>query len=61
MRVNSKINDIVTKASNGHFLTRDEIVSLLNISPHSTDAGFVMASADAINRAASSGKAEVHA
>jgi len=61
MKVDPKVRDIVARISDGHFLTRHEILSLLGITPHSPDAGFVMASADAINRVASKGKAEVHA
>ena len=61
MRVDSKVRDIVARVFDGHHLTRDEIFSLLKITPHSPDAGFVVVSADRINRAASKGKAEVHA
>ena len=61
MKIDSQVSDIISKVSDGHFLTRDEIVFLLKINPHSPAAGFVMASADAINRTASANKAEVHA
>lgn len=61
MKVDRKVRDIVARVFDGHFLTWDEILSLLRITPHSPDAGFVTASADAINRVASKGKAEVHA
>jgi biotin synthase len=61
MRIDSKVYDIVSKVTDGHSPTRDEIVFLLKVDPHSPAAGFVMASADAINRAASQNKAEVHA
>jgi biotin synthase len=61
MKIDSRVSDIVSKVNDGYFLTRGEILFLLKISPHSPDAGFVMASADAINRAASGNKAEVHA
>jgi len=55
------IHDMVNKVSDGHFLTRGEIVCLLETPPHSMDAGLIMAVADGVTRAASKGKAEVHA
>ncbi|MEW6571858.1 MAG: radical SAM protein [Nitrospirota bacterium] len=61
IRIDSKIIDIVTRVSEGYFLTRDEIIRLLKVGPHSMDAGYIMASADILNREASNGKAEVHA
>lgn len=61
MQLDSKVTHTVTKVFDGHHLTRDEIVFLLEIPLHSPDVGFVMACADAINRAASNGNAEVHA
>lgn len=61
MQIDPKVTDIIAKVFDAHLPMQDEIVSLLKIAPHSTDAGFVMASADAINRAASKGKGEVHA
>lgn len=61
MRLDSKVMDIVTRVFDSHLPTHEEIITLLNIAPHSTEAGFVMASADAINRMASNGKAEIHA
>lgn len=61
MKIDSQVSDIISKVTDGYFLTGDEIVFLLKINPHSPDAGFVMASADAINRATSGNKAEVHA
>jgi len=61
MQVDSKVTDIVGKVFDGHLLTRDEIVYLLKIPHDSVDAGFVMASANAINRTVSKGKAEIHA
>jgi len=61
MRVDSKVVDIVARVFDGEFPDREDIISLLEIPPHSADAGFVMGSADAINRTASKGKAEVHA
>lgn len=61
MRLDSKVMDIVDRVFDSHLPTREEIITLLNIAPHSTEAGFVMASADVINRTASNGKAEIHA
>jgi biotin synthase len=61
MQLDSKVTDTVARVFDGHRLTRDEIVFLLEIPLHSPDVGFVMACADAINRAASNGNAEVHA
>jgi biotin synthase len=61
MKMDPQVADIVSKVNDGNFLTREEIVFLLKIKSHSPDAGFVMASADAINRASSGNKAEVHA
>ncbi len=61
MQLDSKVMDIVARVFDSHLPTREEIITLLNIAPHSTEAGFVMASADAINRTSSNGKAEIHA
>ena len=61
MQINSSIKEIVDKVDDGLSLTRQNIVSLLDISPHSVDAGFVIGVANEINRIASKGKAEVHA
>lgn len=61
MQLDSRVTDTVAKVFDGHNLGRDEIVFLLELPLHSPDVGFVMACADAINRAASNGNAEVHA
>jgi len=61
MQIDSKVEDTIGKVFDGHLLTREEIAYLLQIPHHSIDAGFVMASANAINHAASGSKAEVHA
>ena len=53
MRVNPKIEDSVSKVFDGHPLTRDEILYLLGVNQTSLDAGFIMAAANAINRAVS--------
>jgi len=61
MRVHSKVVDIAAKVFDGRLLTLEEILFILRIPAHSPEAGFVMACADSIARAASEGKAEVHA
>jgi biotin synthase len=61
MDINSNVKDIVSKVLDGISLTRDEIIRLLKIRPHSMDAGLIMTAANTINRTASKGKAEVHA
>ena len=61
MRVNPRVSDMVEKILDGHLLTRDEILFLLEIPLHSHDAGYVMACADTVNRTVSNGKGEVHA
>ena len=53
MQINSSIKEIVDKVHDGLFLTRQNIVALLDISPHSVDAGLVMGVANEINRIAS--------
>lgn len=61
MMADSKIVDLVGKALGGRFFTKDEIIHLLGVKPHSPDAGFIMAASDEINRAASDNRAEIHA
>lgn len=61
MVVNAKVNDIIKKALDGEFIVAEEIKLLLNVKPHSIDAGFVISAANALNRSASSNQAEVHA
>ena len=61
MMLDPRVADAVAKVVDGDLLTRDEILFLLGINPHSPDAGLVMAAADAINRVACENKAEVHA
>ncbi|OGQ01343.1 MAG: radical SAM protein [Deltaproteobacteria bacterium RBG_19FT_COMBO_46_12] len=59
--ISSKVNEIVSKVFDGHFINREEIVSLLRIDPHSMEGGIIMTAANSMTRAASKGKAEVHA
>ncbi|MGA1869908.1 MAG: hypothetical protein ACMUJM_15345 [bacterium] len=61
MKGNIKIEGIVNKVYDGDYPTADEIRLLLNVEPHSADAGLIISSADTINRLASNNKAEVHA
>ena len=61
MNIDAKVIDSVKKVSDGFVLNREEISYLLSVSPHSVESGYIMASADTINRLASNGKAEVHA
>lgn len=61
MEVSSIVQDIVSKVFDGILLTRDEIIRLLESRPNSMDAGLITTAANAINRTASRGKAEVHA
>jgi biotin synthase len=57
----SKVNDIVDKVVDGDLITRTEIEYLLEIDPHSKEGGLIMVAANSITRAASQGRAEVHA
>jgi biotin synthase len=59
--ISPMVNEMVNKVFDGHFITREEIVSLLKMDPHSLDGGFVISAANAITRTASQGKAEIHA
>lgn len=61
MGINSEVKDVIKKVFDGGFPTANDLRLLLNIKPHSAEAGFVIGCADEINRAASKGKAEVHA
>jgi len=57
----SEVDAIINKVFDGHFITREEILYLLGIDPHSMEGGFIMVAANSITRTASKGKAEVHA
>jgi biotin synthase len=59
--IRSKVNEMVDKVFDGHFVTREETVYLLRIDPHSMEGGFILVAANSITRTASKGKAEVHA
>ncbi|MBL7211593.1 MAG: radical SAM protein [Desulfobacteraceae bacterium] len=61
MKIDTKIKDIIARVIDGYLITKDEIIYLLRIDHHSINGGFIMAAANEINRAASKGKAEVHA
>lgn len=61
MKVNTKIENIVSKVYDGEYPSAEEIHLLLNVESHSIDAGFIISSADNLNRSASNNKADVHA
>ena len=61
MQISSDIKEMVAKVFDGLFLTREEIVYLLKMNHHSTDAGFIMVAANEMSRKAARGQAEVHA
>ncbi len=61
MKINPKVENIVRKVYDGKYPTSEEIHLLLNLEAHSLDAGFIISSADHLNRLASDNKAEVHA
>jgi biotin synthase len=61
MEISPAVKDIISKAFDGHSLTRDEITHLLHSNHKSLDEGFIIAAANVINRMVSKGKAEVHA
>jgi hypothetical protein len=54
--IGAKVNEIVDKVFDGHFITREEIGSLLRIDPHSMEGGFIMTAANSITRSASQGR-----
>jgi len=49
--IGSKVNEIVSKVFDGHFITREEILSFLRIDPHSMEGGFIMTAANSMTRA----------
>jgi biotin synthase len=59
--MNPKVEESIRRFFDGHFLTREEILDLLRIPPHSVDAGWVMVSANTFTRTACRGWAEIHA
>jgi biotin synthase len=61
IKISSTVEDIVPKLWDGHFLKREDITYLLRIDHQPIDATFIRSAANAISRAASKGKAEVHA
>ena len=61
MEINSHVSAIIRKTKEGEILSAEEIRSLLQVQPHSAEAGYVLGAADAVNRVACQGKAEVHA
>jgi hypothetical protein len=61
LEISSIVQDIVSNVFDGLLLTRDGIIRLLEMRRNSMDAGLIMTAANAMNRTASRGKAEVHA
>lgn len=61
MKLDPKVTNIVEKVFADDILMKNDIEFLLRIPEHSIEAGFIMASADVVNRSASNNKAEVHA
>jgi biotin synthase len=61
MPLRKEVKDVIKKVFDGDLLSANDISFLFKVEPHSVDAGFVMGSADEINRKTSKGKAEVHA
>ncbi len=61
MRVSSTVKELIDKVWDGHQLSKEEILHLLRVDPWTADAGFIMTAANLITRAASGGRAEVHA
>ncbi len=61
MKLNAKIEKIVGNVYDGKSPSAEDIRLLLNTEPHSIEAGFIITSADTLNRSASKNRAEVHA
>lgn len=61
MSISVRVREVIKKVYDGEYPDEADLHLLLEIEPHSVDAGFVIGAADEINRSASQGKAEVHA
>jgi biotin synthase len=61
MTISSDIRASVNKVEAGGLPDEKDLRTFLQIEAHSPEAGYVMGAADAINRTACAGKAEVHA
>jgi hypothetical protein len=59
--MDNSIEEIVKKVYDREYPTEEEIQKLFTARPRSTDAGFIMPSADQLNRLALNNRAEVHA
>jgi biotin synthase len=55
------VRDSISKVFDGQLLTKNDLIYLLRIPLQSVEAGFVIAAANALNRAVSNSMAEVHA
>jgi biotin synthase len=61
MTISSKIRGVVNKVEAGELPDERDLCALLQIEPHTPEAGYIMGVADAINRTTRSAKAEIHA
>jgi len=61
MTISSNIRDVVSKVETGGLPHERDLRVLLQIEPHTPEAGYIMGAADAINRTACAAKAEIHA
>jgi biotin synthase len=59
--MDARVVDIAEKVLDGGLPNREEVRVLVEVLPHSAEAGYVMAMADAVTRSASGNAAEVHA
>ncbi len=58
--MDARLVDIAEKVLDGGLPDRGEVTVLVEVLPHSAEAGYVMAMADAVTRSASGNAAEVH-
>ena len=61
MHINPDITDLITTITNGHLLTKKELISLLTLPLPSPETNYLMATANTINHTATNHTAEVHA
>jgi biotin synthase len=61
MKTDITISKIIDDVLEGYLPTKNDLIYLLQIPPHSIEAGYVIATANTLNRTVSTGKAEVHA
>jgi len=61
MTISAQVRNVVANVQKGGLPDESDIRVLLEIEPHSADAGYTIGTADEISRTACDGKAEVHA